>query len=147
MVGVIVRRRHLSSNLLELHVVSTAAQIGLPNLDTGRFRRPGEIRPVSVPARFRQVSSPGVASQANKAGTLPLPASESPTTFTCMLTCRPSLSRISGVALPGRSPAQGMPGQGACAHSVPPPAPPRRRGQEGEPLGLLYTRSILAHLG
>jgi 5-methylcytosine-specific restriction protein B len=50
----------------------------LTNLDTGRFRRPESVRPISVPTRFRQVISPGVASQANKAGTLPLKPARAP---------------------------------------------------------------------
>src|SRR5215469_16245048 len=81
------------------YVVSTAAQIRLPNLDTGRFSRPGKVRRVSVPAGFQHVSFPGVASQTNQAGTSPLPARNSPTTLTCMLICRPSLACFTGVSL------------------------------------------------
>jgi len=62
-------------------VVSTAAQIRLPNLDTGRFSRPGKVRRVSVPSGFQHVIFPGVASQTNQAGTSPLPARNSPTTL------------------------------------------------------------------
>ena len=68
----------------------------LTNLDTGCFRRPESVRPVSVPSHFQQVSGSGVASQANEAGTLPLKPARSPTTFTCMLICIrawPSLHR------------------------------------------------------
>jgi hypothetical protein len=64
----------------------------LTNLDTGRFRRPGSVRPVGVPARFRQVISPGVASQANKAGTLPLkPARAPPPSRVCSSAYGPGL--------------------------------------------------------
>ena len=38
----------------------------LTNLDTGRFRRPESVRPVSVPSHFQQVSGSGVASQAER---------------------------------------------------------------------------------
>src|SRR5215472_16285356 len=65
---------HLTSSCREtqFYVVSTAAQIRLPNLDTGRFSRPGKVRRVSVPSGFQHVIFPGVASQTNQAGTSPL---------------------------------------------------------------------------
>jgi hypothetical protein len=44
----------------------------MTNLDTGRSSRPGKVQPASVPSSFRQVISPGVASQVNQAGTWPL---------------------------------------------------------------------------
>ena len=64
---------------LETRLVSSGARTWyqqLPkiadNLSQQRSRRPGSVRPASVPSSFRQVISPGVASQANQAGTWPL---------------------------------------------------------------------------
>ena len=63
--------RHLRRRMRD-NVVSTAAQIRLPNPDTGRFSRPGKVRRVSVPSGFQPVIFPGFASQTNQAGTSPL---------------------------------------------------------------------------
>src|SRR5215470_9912543 len=64
-----VVREHFSKPVL--YVVSTAAQIRLPNLDTGRFRRPGSVRPARVPSAFGQVSSPGAVRERTRVGTCP----------------------------------------------------------------------------
>jgi hypothetical protein len=86
--------------LMDLPIRSNHSVVGgvnscpnlLTNLDTGRFRRPGSVRPVSVPSRFRQVISPGVASQANKAGTLPWkPARAPPPSRVCSSAYGPGL--------------------------------------------------------
>jgi hypothetical protein len=86
----------------------------LTNQDTGRFRRPEPVRPVSVPSRFRQVSGSGVASQANEAGTLPLKPARSPTTFACMLICIRAWPAFIGVSLQQACPTRSMAGQGVA---------------------------------
>ncbi|HKF36526.1 MAG TPA: signal peptidase I, partial [Ktedonobacteraceae bacterium] len=83
---VVFRVGSLSKRLVVM-VVSTAVQIRLPNLDTGRFRRPRSVRPARVPSAFGQVSSPGAVRERTRAGTCPRWTSDSPTTLTCMLTC------------------------------------------------------------
>lgn len=117
-------------------VVSTAVQIGLPNLDTGRFRRPGSVRPVSVPARFRQVISPGVASQANKAGTWPLkPARAPPPWRVCSLAYGPEPDQRGCPPRPFSRPGHAWTGR-VCALSsaARPPAPSWTGGRTSRPL-------------
>jgi hypothetical protein len=93
-----------------------------------------------VPATCREVSASGAALEVMRVGTAPLWANASPTTFTCLLTCRRAWHPINGVSLPDASPIQPVAGQGVCpsrsltSRALAQPAPCSAMPRDGEPL-------------
>jgi hypothetical protein len=81
-------------------VVSTVAQIRLPNLDPDCSRRPAPFSLPGVPSTLQEAMGAGDVLEGRQAGTCPARTNASPTTLFVYARLHTGLAWISGIALP-----------------------------------------------